>query len=98
MAERPLLVFTGVKKGESMKLELYYYEQCPFCRIVLEKIKSLGLQDSIEFKNTMESPQFRTDHLNITGRTTVPCLYVDGEPMFESSDIANWLEENQNAI
>ena len=81
-----------------MKLELYYYEQCPFCRIVLEKIKKLGLEDSIEFKNTMESPQYRHDHLKTTGRTTVPCLYIDGEPMFESSDIASWLEENQNAI
>ena len=81
-----------------MKIELYYYNQCPFCQLVLNKIKALGLQDKIEFKNTMEDPQSRSLHLKTTGRTTVPCLYVDQKPMFESSDICDWLESNKENI
>lgn len=81
-----------------MKLDLYYYEQCPFCYRVLIKIKELGLEDSITFKNTLENPQYRKQHLDKTGRATVPALYIDDEPMFESADIIKWLEQNQASI
>ncbi|MEX0799304.1 MAG: glutathione S-transferase N-terminal domain-containing protein [Bacteriovoracaceae bacterium] len=81
-----------------MKLELYYYEECPFCARALQKINRLGLTDKIELKNTRENPAFREEHLQKTGRATVPSLYIDGNPMFESEDIMRWLEENQNNI
>ena len=81
-----------------MKLELYYYNQCPFCHRVLQVIDSLGLKESIIFKNTNVDNQARIYHLETTGRTTVPCLYIDDKPMFESSDISTWLENNQKII
>jgi glutaredoxin 3 len=28
-----------------------------------------------------------------TGRGTVPCLYIDGKPMHESREIAQWLKK-----
>jgi glutaredoxin len=58
------------------------------------KIKELGLEEKINFKNTLESTEHRDFHLKQTGRTTVPCMYIDGKPMFESNDISNWLEKN----
>jgi len=79
-------------------LELYYYEQCPFCYRVLSKIKDLDLGPHIQFKNTLEDPSHSAFHQEKTGRTTVPCLYIDGEPMFESADIIKWLEKNCEAI
>ena len=81
-----------------MKLELYYYDQCPFCQLVLRKIQALNLQSKINFNNTLENPEHRTFHAKTTGRTTVPCLYIDDKPMFESSDICQWLEENASKI
>lgn len=81
-----------------MKLELYYYEQCPFCARVLRRIDELGLKDSLVFKNTLENPAYRAEHQEKTGRSTVPCLYIDDKPMFESADINQWLEKNQDAI
>jgi glutathione S-transferase len=66
--------------------------------MALVKIKELGLEDSVEFKNTLENSNFRSNHLEKTGKTTVPCLYINGEPLFESQDIINWLEENKNNI
>ncbi len=81
-----------------MRLELYYYTQCPFCMRVLRKIDELGLEAKISFKNTLEVPANREFHIQKTGRTTVPCLYIEGEPLFESSDICQWLEENQSKI
>ena len=29
-----------------------------------------------------------------TGRRTVPCMYINNEPMHESADIMKWLEKN----
>lgn len=81
-----------------MSLDLYYYEQCPFCYRVLVKIKELGLEDNITFKNTLEDPGNAKFHQEKTGRSTVPCLYIDGEPLFESSDILAWLEDNKDKI
>jgi glutaredoxin len=81
-----------------MKIELYYYEQCPFCHMVTSKISDLGLDQSIEFKNTLESAEHRDFHQKKTGRTTVPCLYIDGNPLFESRDIMTWLETNREKI
>lgn len=81
-----------------MTLELYYYEQCPFCARVLAKIDQLGLRDSIIFKNTLENPEYRAKHVETTGRGTVPCLYIDGVPLFESADIMRWLEQNQTKL
>jgi len=81
-----------------MKLELYYFEECPYCQIVLNKIIKLGIQNKIILKNTRLDSNAKKEHTNKTGRTQVPCLYVDGQPMFESYDIASWLEENLQII
>ena len=33
-----------------------------------------------------------------TGRRTVPCLYIDGKPMHESSDIIQWIQSNIDSL
>lgn len=81
-----------------MKLELFYYDQCPFCQIVLRKIKELSLKEKIIFSNVLENSEKAIFHRNQTGRSTVPCLYIDENPMFESADIAKWLEKNKDQI
>ncbi len=75
------------------KLELYYFEECPYCQLVLNTIDEVGLRDKITFKNTRREPANREKLLADTGRGTVPCLYIDGKPMHESRDIARWLTE-----
>lgn len=81
-----------------MKLELYYYEQCPFCVRVLRKIEELELRTFIEYKDTLMHREHNDFHYHNTGRSTVPCLYIDDRPMFESNDINAWLEKNVKRI
>ena len=76
----------------SPKLALYYYDSCPFCQIVIRAIKDIGIR--VEFRNIHEEDEHLFKLRNDTGRQTVPCLYIDGEPMFESQDIVNWLQKN----
>lgn len=81
-----------------MSLELYYFPACPFCVRVLKVIESLGIGEQIELKNIMQDDSARTFLLEQTGRQTVPCLFIDGEPMFESEDIVSWLSKNQSSL
>lgn len=71
-------------------LALYKYDACPYCQRVLRRIDDLGLE--VELRDTLRDPSHRTALRERTGRTQVPCLFVDGEPLFESADIVSWLD------
>lgn len=75
------------------QLWLYKFDSCPYCRRVQRTIDMLGISEQIEFRDTREEPQWRADLRSRTGRTQVPCLFIDGEAMFESADISAWLRE-----
>jgi len=75
---------------------LYYYDQCPFCQLVLRELNQLDTE--IELKNTLMVPQNRQELVQGGGRTTVPCLRItnkngDVQWMYESSDIARYLKK-----
>ncbi|MFI5389898.1 MAG: glutaredoxin family protein [Bacteriovoracales bacterium] len=79
-----------------MKLDLYYFDSCPFCQIVLKVIKELNLL--VDLKNIHEDERNLLKLYKDTGRRTVPCLYIDGVPLFESLDIIEWLRKNSNQL
>lgn len=82
--------------NNQVHLELYYFPSCPFCQIVLEAIEDLGLV--VELSN-IQSDRSKADKLiKDTGRRTVPCLYIDQKPMFESADIIRWLKSNHQQL
>ncbi len=66
--------------------------------MVLRQIQELTLNENVILKNTLENPENREIHFKNTNRTTVPCLYIDGVPMFESRDICTWLANNKEKI
>jgi glutaredoxin len=76
------------------KLELYYYDECPYCQIVLQALDETKLRSNVTMKNVRQDPKNREQLVKDTGRGTVPCLYIDGKPMHESKDIAAWLRTN----
>ena len=75
--------------GAEVHLALYKYDSCPFCRLVYRTIDDLGLE--LEYRDIRQDRAHRDALYELTGRTTVPCLVVDGKPMFESADIASWM-------
>jgi glutaredoxin 3 len=74
------------------KLVLYYFPECPYCQIVLDALKDTGLDKFVTYLNTREKPSDREYLIQVTGRATVPCLFIDNRPMHESRDIAQWLK------
>jgi glutaredoxin len=75
------------------KLEFYYFDQCPYCQIVLSALRVTGLESQVVFNDILDNPHHKERLIKDTGRATVPCLYIDGKPMHESKDIAAWLHK-----
>ena len=76
-----------------MTLELFKFETCPFCRKVMSYIEESGRTDVVYYDaNTDEAAAERL--MRIGGKYQVPCLFIDGEPLYESADIIKWLEEH----
>ncbi|HXH31440.1 MAG TPA: glutathione S-transferase N-terminal domain-containing protein [Bacteriovoracaceae bacterium] len=79
-------------------LELYYFPQCPFCQIVLSAMRVTGIEAQVELKDVVDDPHNKQRLIKDTGKSTVPCLYIDGKPMHESKDIANWIHQYAKEI
>ena len=79
-----------------MKLELYKFDTCPYCRKVLNAIEESGRND-IELHDIHKSEEDRQRLLKDGGKEQVPCLFIDGKPLYESSDIIEWLKEHPSA-
>jgi glutaredoxin len=77
--------------GGSVHLVLYMTDRCGYCRIVFRVADRLGV--NFEYRNTLRESMHREELIALTGRRTVPCMLVDGDPMFESAHISEWLQE-----
>jgi len=75
---------------EPRTLALYKYDACPYCQRVLRVLRELP-QVQVELRDTLREPGRRRELAQQTGRTQVPCLFIDQVPLFESADIVSWL-------
>ncbi len=73
-----------------MKLDLYKFDTCPFCQRVMHTIQSQNRTD-ITFHDIHQNEEDRQTLIEVGGMEQVPCLFIDGKPMYESSDIIAWL-------
>lgn len=69
---------------------LYFKPTCPYCQRVLSFMEDRGIE--IELRNTMD-PAMRAELVGIGGKPQVPCLVIDGKPLYESADIITHLGE-----
>lgn len=74
------------------ELTLYYFPSCPYCRAVLDCLERMGLE--IPMRDIQKEEGARDDLLEIGGKGQVPCLVIDGQPLYESDDIIRWLQAN----
>jgi glutaredoxin len=75
------------------KLTLYYFEGCPYCQRVRDYLGQNEI--SIPLKDIHANPAYREELLRLGGgRSQVPCLVIDGKPLYESLGIIVWLKDN----
>lgn len=70
-------------------LELYYRPTCPFCRKVLAFLDKNGID--LTLRDITTSPENRERLVAVGGKQQVPCLFIDGKPLYESDDIIDYL-------
>lgn len=76
-----------------MKLELFKRDTCPFCQRVLKYIAETGRSDVI-MRDTVQDPSNKEELIRVGGKDQVPCLMIDGQPLYESMDIIQWLSDH----
>ena len=79
-----------------MELKLYMFETCPYCRKVINEIEKEGRTD-VEFHDIRKNEDDRQTLISVGGKEQVPCLFIDGKPLYESDDIISWLKEHKGA-
>lgn len=75
-----------------MKLELYKFDGCPFCARVMGAIEELGAP--VEMHDIRQNKDDLARLMEVGGKKQVPCLFIDGKPLYESADIIAWLKSN----
>jgi len=70
-------------------LVLYGYSTCPYCQRVFRALDELSL--TVPRRDPNRDAEARRSLVEATGRTQVPCLFIDDVPLLESADIVAWL-------
>lgn len=78
--------------GREVELELFKFDSCPYCRKVMKVVDRLKVP--VTMRDTMEDESAQRKLLEVGGDDQVPCLFIDGKPMYESDDIVEWLEKH----
>ena len=70
-------------------LVLYMFPSCPYCQKVLHFME----EHNIEIPTRdITKPQIAAEMVALTGgETQVPCLAIDGKPLWESAEIIEFL-------
>ena len=76
-----------------MKLELFKKDSCPYCQKVMKYISAVERTDVI-LCDIIQDEGNRIRLISEGGKLQVPCLFIDGKPMYESDDIIEWLMDH----
>lgn len=85
-------MFKGLAMQEDYQpiLTLYYKPSCPFCQKVLAFLKNIG--KTIPLKNINQDLRAKKELVHLGGKSQVPCLFIDGKPLYESDNIINCIK------
>lgn len=70
-------------------LVLYIRPTCPFCVRVLRFLEGSDLE--VATRDISSDPAAREELVSVGGKQQVPCLFIDGRPLYESADIIDYL-------
>ncbi|MBS0620483.1 MAG: glutaredoxin [Verrucomicrobia bacterium] len=81
---------------EKPHLVLYYTKQCPYSQKVLRYLKQV--HKKVDLVNVENNPQGKLTLKNQGGKMQVPCLFIDGKPLYESDEIITWLSNHLDQL
>lgn len=75
------------------ELELYMKPTCPYCIKVMNFMEENGV--TVPLRNIEADEGAAKTLVAVGGKRQVPCLFIDGQPLYESGDIIEWLRANE---
>lgn len=80
------------RRGSVKNIKIYCLQSCPFCIKVVDYVEEKNLE--VELIDVTNDVKLQKEVESLGGKYQVPMMTVDGEPMYESDDIVDWLKEN----
>lgn len=71
------------------QLTLYHMPSCPYCLKVRRYMEAHDIE--IPLRDITADPAARDQLKRVGGKVQVPCLLIDGTPLYESDDIIAYL-------
>ena len=65
---------------------------CPYCIKVMNFMSENNI--TIPLRDIVADESAAETLIAIGGKRQVPCLFIDGKPLYESGDIIEWLRNN----
>ena len=75
------------------KLELFMKPTCPYCIKVMSFMEENGI--TVPLRNIESYEDAEKTLVTVGGKRQVPCLFIDGRPLYESGDIIEWPRANE---
>ena len=87
---------TEMHQPRILSIALYYSPRCPYSKKVLSYLRQQNL--SIPLKDVTVDKQAKEELQKIGGYSVVPCLIINGEPIYDPSEIIDWLSEHKEEL
>ena len=72
--------------------ELYIMPTCPYCHKVLNYLSKRGIE--LPMRDVTSDADAERTLVAVGGKRQVPCLFIDGAPLYESDDIIAYLDKH----
>jgi glutaredoxin 3 len=84
------------KKPQSYQVMLYYSPRCPYSQQVLLYLKQNDI--TVPMKNVSGDDDAKRELVEVGGYPIVPCLFVNGEAIYDVNAIIKWLSLHQQYL
>lgn len=74
------------------ELKLFMKPTCPYCIKVMNFMSENNI--TIPLRDIVADESAAETLVTVGGKRQVPCLFIDGKPLYESGDIIEWLRDN----
>jgi glutaredoxin len=91
-----LISEASAEEQQIQSIALYYSPKCPHSQRVLAYMREERI--SIPLKDITQDPQAKDDLPLINGQKYVPCLFVNGKPIYDEHDIIDWLSQHKDEL
>jgi len=87
---------TNSEEQNMQEIVLYIKSSCPYCKKVLHALNQM--EKSVKVIDISNNDELTNELISRGGKKQVPCIFIDGESKYESSDIIKWLLENKHRL